>query len=452
MPSTADDLPAKSSSDAAIAAQIYDVTIIGGGLAGKAAAQHLAKDGLKVVCIEPETAVREAVGESLDWSAPELLKTLGLPMEFLVESQMATWKRHVTIKMSDGCSAHYIPTESLAGPPLHIELRTLHVDRLRLDAELMKLALGKGVTLVRDKVVEIERRGQKILSVQTAAGKRFASNWYIDASGSSASILGREFSLRSWQYGPPKVAIWTYLKAPEMVEGTTIYIDPSPNEYLEWIWEIPVNPEMVSVGYITTGAATKAKREQGLSADDILRKQLAKFSHFEPLVAAGSFSETNVTSFRCRVYSGVAGPNWLLAGESASMVDPITSNGVTAALRHAAEASALIVKYHARGSLPWHARFAYNGRIVQMAKFFNSGVEKIVYEPPVRNRISLQNSGTVYTTPAWSMNVVYARLKPKGLLKTFFLGSVLGFFRASAWGMYWFCRMFGGAVGESGGR
>ena len=102
------------------------------------------------------------------------------------------------------------------------------------------------------------------------------------------------------------------------------------------------------------------------------------------------------------------------------MVDPITSNGVTAALRHAAEASSLILKYRQRGSLPLRVRFCYSRRILQMAKLFNGGIEKIVYEPPVRNRIGLQHSGTVYTSPAWSMNVVYARLKPKGVLATFF--------------------------------
>ena len=34
------------------------------------------------------------------------------------------------------------------------------------------------------------------------------------------------------------------------------------------------------------------------------------------------------------------------------MVDPITANGVTAALRHATEASGLILKYRKRGALP----------------------------------------------------------------------------------------------------
>src|ERR1700722_15690352 len=83
-----------------------DVTVIGGGLAGKAASLHLARAGLKVVCIEPQQTVRPPVGESLDWSAPDLLNRLGLSSESLIASRIATWKRHVTLKMRDGCDAH----------------------------------------------------------------------------------------------------------------------------------------------------------------------------------------------------------------------------------------------------------------------------------------------------------------------------------------------------------
>jgi hypothetical protein len=150
------------------------------------------------------------------------------------------------------------------------------------------------------------------------------------------------------------------------------------------------------------------------------------------------------------VHTGLAGPNWLIAGEAASMVDPITANGVTAALRHAAEASRLILKYRKRSKLPLHARFAYSSRILQMAKFFNAGIEKIIYEPPVRNRIGLGRSGTVYTSPAWSMNVVYARMRPNGIFSTFLLGSFLGFFRASAWVFYQMCKRRAPATATTG--
>jgi hypothetical protein len=223
-----------------------------------------------------------------------------------------------------------------------------------------------------------------------------------------------------------------------------------PAEYLDWIWEIPVSPYMISVGYIATGAAIKAKRERGSSVEDIFREQLMKFPRFEPPLREAVLNPANVTSFRSRVQIGVAGPNWLIAGEAAAMVDPITANGVTAALRHAAEASSLILKYRNQGKLPLHARVCYSSRILQMTKFFNGGIEKIVYEPPVRNRIGVQRSGTVYTSPAWSMNVVYARMKPRGVVSTFLLGLFLGAFRASAWMFYQLCKWLTPAPGMPG--
>jgi flavin-dependent dehydrogenase len=425
---------------------VCDVIVIGGGLAGKAASLHLAKAGLSVTCIEPAEAVRSPVGESLDWSAPELLKALGLPMEHLVNEEMATWKRHVTLQQRDGCSVHYIPSAWLAGPPFHIELRTLHVDRLRLDQELLKMAVGQGVTMILDKVVRVERDGHRISSVHTAGGSQFSASWLIDASGFGSSLIAREFNLPAIQHGPAKVALWTYFAVPESVEGTTLYVDPMPTKYLDWIWEIPIKPRTVSVGYVTTGTAIKAERERGLAIEDIFQQQLTKFPRFEPLLRSGALSHMNVTSFRCRVHVGVAGPNWLITGEAASMVDPITSNGVTAALRHAAEASSLILKFRRQGKLPLRARISYSSRILQMAKFFNGGIEKIVYEPPIRNRIGVPRAGTIYTSPAWSMNVVYARLRPEGIFSTFLLAAALGIFRASAWILHQLCSRLRPAV------
>jgi menaquinone-9 beta-reductase len=363
---------------------------------------------------------------------------------------MATWKRHVTVKLRDGTSAHYVPSAWLAGAPFHIELRTLHVDRLRLDRELLEMTIDSGAKLVRDKVVGVEKNGRNISLVRTAGGARFSSTWFIDASGFATCLLAREFNLPAIHSGPAKVAMWNYFPVSESIEGTTLYLDPIPAEYLDWIWEIPVSPNMVSVGYIATGAAIKVKREHGSSIEDIFRQQLMKFPRFEPLLREAAVNPTKVTSFRSRVQIGVAGPNWLIAGEAAAMVDPITANGVTAALRHAAEASRLILKYRNRGKLPLRARACYSSRVLQMAKFFNSGIEKILYEPPVRNRIGVERSGTVYTSPAWSMNVVYARTKPRGVLSTFLLGLFLGAFRASAWMFYQVCKRLSPAAGITG--
>jgi flavin-dependent dehydrogenase len=428
----------------------YDVTVIGGGLAGKAACLHLAKAGLKVVCIEPSDMVRQSVGESLDWSSPDLLSALGLPMDDLISGQMATWKRHVILKMHEGVPEDYVPLPWLAKPPFNVEVRTLHVDRLRLDQELLNKALASGVTIVRDKVVRVQRDGKRISSVRTAGGAEFSSPWFIDASGFATSLLAREFKLRAIDSGPAKVAIWGYFPVHDAIDGTTLYMEPRPAEYLDWVWEIPINPGVVSVGYVTTSAATKVKRDQGMGVEEIFRQQLKKFPRFEALLAANSLDGLDVTSFRSRVHLGLTGPNWLIVGEAASMVDPITANGVTAALRHAAEASQLILKYREQGRLPLRARFCYTSRILQMAKFFNNGIENVVYEPPIRNRIGLRHSGTMYISPAWGMNLFYARLKPNGIFSTLLLSLFLVFFRATEWLFYRLCKFCSQPAGTPG--
>src|SRR5580704_9855042 len=152
-----------------------DVTVIGGGLAGKAASLHLARAGLKVVCIEPQQAVRPPVGESLDWSAPDLLNKLGLSPDSLIASRIATWKRHVTMKMRDGCDAHYVPSAWLGGFPFYVNLATLHVERPQLDDETLKMVVDQGVIFIRARVVDLETADRKIRSVVTEGGGRLFS-------------------------------------------------------------------------------------------------------------------------------------------------------------------------------------------------------------------------------------------------------------------------------------
>jgi menaquinone-9 beta-reductase len=419
-----------------------DVTVIGGGLAGKAACLHLARAGLKVICIDPGEGARPPVGESLDWSGPDLLEGLGLPVEDILSAQMGTWKRHVILKLPEGSPEDYVPTPGLAEAPFHVELRTLHVDRSRVDEELQKKVINSGITMVQEKVVRVRRNGRRISAVHTSAGKEFASPWYIDASGFATSLLAREFNLRAINNGPPKVAIWTYFAVRDAIEGTTIYMAPNPSEYLDWIWEIPIRPGIVGVGYVTTAESIKEKRQQGLSVDNILRQELSKFPRFSPLLDTGALSPPSVTSFRSRIYAGLTGPNWFVTGEAAAMVDPVTSNGVTAALRHAAEASRLIVKYHKRSCVPLRLRICYGTRVRQVALFFNCGIESIVYQPAVRNCIGIRKCGTVYTSPAWTMNLVYSRVRPDGILSTVLFVSVLGFFRLAAWIFSRLCRLF----------
>lgn len=296
--------------------------------------------------------------------------------------------------------------------------------------------------MVHDRVTAVERRRKTIIAVQTASGLRLTPKWVVDASGSASSFLGREFQLTSIEYGPKKVAIWSHFNVSDWQEGTTIYSDVSPREYMEWIWEIPINPGTISVGYVGPGIAIKRARARSLSVKDIYQRQLMKFERFRNILENLKPETVNVTSFSCRTFNGVCGPNWIIIGEAASVVDPITGNGVTAALRNAAEAAAIIRKYRNRRRISLWSRIAYSLRVMQMAKFFNSLIEKLAYDWPIRDRMGLLTAGDAYTIPAWSINQLYSRIRPVGMISTALFSAFLMSLRSAAWLFYQLCKLF----------
>jgi hypothetical protein len=184
---------------------------------------------------------------------------------------------------------------------------------------------------------------------------------------------------------------------------------------------------------------SRIERAHGRSNEEIFAK---KISNFPRLAAISPPERVAVTSFLCRTYTGVCGPNWIIIGEAASQSDPITGNGVTAALRHAAEASVMICKYQQRESIPALARIAYNVRVLGVGRFFNSLIEKLFYETPLRARLGLFGIARVYTVPAWLANLVYSRVRPKRLLGTVLFCSALVAIRATVWAASRLSRLF----------
>ena len=421
-------------------ADAIDVTVIGGGLAGMAASIHLSKAGLRVLCIEPGVADTSPVGESLDWSAPGLLKALGLTMEQLIAEKIATYKRHVTLKLGDGCDREYIPGAWLGRPPFNIELRTLHVDRIRLNQLLREMVVSRGVTFLQDRVIEVETTGRRVVAVSTQLGNKISSPWFIDSSGGAACLFARAFRLPAYESGPRKVAIWGYFPVAEPIEGTTLYAEGVKPHYMEWVWEIPINPNTISVGYVAPGETIKTMRQQGQTVNEILNKKLSRFPRFASLLQSVPAVSPSVTSFVCRMHGRVAGTNWLIAGEAAAMVDPMTANGVTAALRHASEASRILIESRRRQKIPYLAAAMYSRRVLGLAMFFNCGIERVIYESPIRNRIGVLQAGDVYTVPAWSLNLVYSRFRPHGAFKTLAFGFLLDVIRGGEYLLYLVCK------------
>jgi flavin-dependent dehydrogenase len=426
-----------------------DAVVIGAGLSGIAAAIHLARSGFRVICIEQRKEIANTVGESLDWSAPELFARLGLPMDELISGEAATWKRHITVARSDSGRKEYLPGPWLAEWPWNVEIRTLHLDRERTDARLRETAHQLGITTLNERVAdfavldESNPQTRRILGLRTAQGTFVRGSWFIDASGGDASLLGRRFGLKSIAYGPRKVAVWSHLPTDEWVEGTTLYMISPAGEYMEWIWEIPIRPGVSSIGYIAPGSSMKAQRASGLSAQDIFVRHCNRFARLREVIEKAGMPKVATTTFLCRTYERVSGANWVIIGEAASQSDPITGNGVTAALRHANEAAALISKYRNRGAIPAFARTVYNLRVSAVGRYFNSLIEKTFYQPMLRDRLGLFGTARIYTVPAWLMNLIYTRMRPSGsLIRTLAISSMMSLVRMIVWAAFRVANLF----------
>lgn len=388
-----------------------DVAIIGGGIAATSAAIFLRQAGRSVVCVEAAPYPHHKVGESLDWSSPWLLRRAGIEPDALRADAVATDKRHIVVHEVGAAPWTTMPWPFIRRRPLRFETVTLHVDRTALDQRLYERARDLGAAFVWERAATVERAGDRVTAVTTSSGRRVAARWFVDASG-TARFLGRAFGIPKTSYGAPKVALWTYLDTPPATLGTTFFVD-NRDRYLGWVWDIPITPERTSVGLVVGAAELRARRLDGASAPEIMRRALERIDRYAPLLPAGNLTVSSA-GFRPYVSDRVCGPNWFMVGEAAAMPDPLTGNGVTSAMRHARYAAAAIAAAGDATTTPVGHRRTFHAHVQRLGRSFNRSIERTVYAPEVRWAFGLPAATLAYTSFAFFMNALFTRFDPRG--------------------------------------
>jgi flavin-dependent dehydrogenase len=405
--------------------QGWDAVVMGAGPGGLAAAIHLRRGGLRVLCVEPDKFPHDRVGESLDWSSPGMLAQLGISRESLIADQVATYKRHIEIVTPDRPPYQAQPEAWFQNPPLKFETITLHTDRKALDQRLFDTACQSGAEFLWDRVTEIESAGEQVTAVRTVGGQRIEARWFIDASGLGARLLARQFKVPKIEYGKKKVCLWCHFETPIRTEGTTFYANVVSDEYLSWIWEIPISPKVTSVGCVMSADFVKQQRRQGKETHQILWDALAAYTRFDLLVEEQRGAAVHSASYQSYVHTNACGPNWLMVGEAASLPDPLTANGVTAAFRHAAEGVKFILESNDRGTLTARQRRVYNTNVQRMGHVFNHSIETSIYDNSIRWGLGVMPAQKIYTAFSYTVNALYTKYRPQGWLSMLCFGVMM---------------------------
>lgn len=332
----------------------FDVAIIGGGPAGSTAATLLRKydPALRVVLLEKERFPRDHIGESQlpaisgildEMGVWDTIEAAGFPIKL---GGTFSWGRD-----HDTWDIDFFPVEKFRDEPRPAKFEgqrrftAFQVDRSKYDHLLLTHAASMG-TEVRQpaKVDEVLVEQDRVRGLRLAGGETITARYYIDASGTVATLrraLGIHVDVvRELR----NVAFWDYWQnatwAVEIgIGGTRIQVRSLP---YGWIWFIPLGPTRTSIGLVTP---VEHYSSCGLSPEELYLKALDESGDIAPLLK-GATREGKFTS--CKDWSQlsdrIVGENWFLVGEAAGFADPILSAGMSLAHTSARDAAYTILE------------------------------------------------------------------------------------------------------------
>lgn len=299
-----------------------DIAIIGAGPAGSWAAYRLARAGARVTILDPSHPREKPCGGGVTGRALELIgDALAGALLPCVAIERA--------RFEDGATGRAVDI------PLDVNgfaraSALVVASRAALDRALLDLAIAAGARLLAERVVDVRATSDGV-EVRTA---RAALKTPLVIGADGANSLVRRRLLRPFTRA--QLSIGTGFFAHGVTSNEIVLrLVSNPNGY---IWSFP-RPDHLAVGVC-------ARADQPLTAAD-LRRQTRRWlarAHFAdgarlepyawpiPSLAAGDFDAERP-----------AGERWLLLGDAAGLVDPLTREGIYFALRSADLAAEAIV-------------------------------------------------------------------------------------------------------------
>jgi flavin-dependent dehydrogenase len=307
-----------------------DVLVIGGGPAGSTAAAFLAERGIDVVLLEKDAHPRFHIGESLLPRNLRILDRLGVHQEI---AAMGVFKPGAEFVSDEtGQSVAFPFARSLNRAYTH----AYQVRRSDFDALLFANARRRGARAAeRMRVTDIAfatQPGERARVSATAgdgATRTIAPRFVLDASGRDTFIANKLRSKQSNKHINNTAVFAHYRGVAARAGDAEGYISIHLAED-GWFWMIPLQGEVMSVGFVGNPAAW---RRAGSNMEQFLDERLrASPTVATRMAAAERISEVHATGNYSYCARSLSGEGWMLIGDAFAFLDPVFSSGVLLAM------------------------------------------------------------------------------------------------------------------------
>ena len=323
------------------------ILVIGGGPGGSTAATLLARQGFEVTLFEKAKFPRYHIGESLLPSILQIVDLLGAREK--MDASGFQVKHGAFLEW--GAESWPLNFGELAGSCTY----AFQVDRSKFDLMMLEHARSQGVKVFEEFEIEeiiFDDSGRprcaewKVVSGGNGNGSggtrgQISFDFLIDASGRNSLMANRYLKNRRYHKIFQNVAIWSYWKKANRL-ATGREGDIAVNSIPEgWLWAIPLEDDVMSVGVVMHKDALAAKKPFQL--EDIYMQAIESAPLIKEILepaeqTAEIFSEADY-SYASEEFCG---PGYFLVGDAACFLDPLLSSGVHLATFSAMLAAASI--------------------------------------------------------------------------------------------------------------
>lgn len=302
--------------------QIFDVIIVGGGLAGLSSAIHLSKYDLNILVIEKNNYPKHKVcGEYISNEVLPYLEYLGIDVFHLGAQKINKFELST-------------PKNKILKSDLI--LGGFGISRYTLDNALYEKVKSQHVETIQDTVIDIQFLND-VFSVVTKNKITYKSKLVIGAYGKRSSLdvaLERNFIKKK----SPFLAVKTHVKGNFPRDLVALH-----NFKGGYCGVSKVENDIINLCYITDFEAFKAYRD----IDEFQEKVVFKNTYlktifknstpvFEQPLTISQISFSNKSPIENHI---------IMCGDTAGMIHPLCGNGMSMAIRSAQMASQLIIDY-----------------------------------------------------------------------------------------------------------